>query len=43
LGYGPPTLLLDGTVLVAGGSGPGRTGASGSAELYIPAGVSPPD
>jgi hypothetical protein len=29
------TLLLDGTVLVAGG-------ATGSAELYIPAGVSPP-
>ena len=30
------TLLLDGTVLVAGGE------ESGSAELYIPAGVSPP-
>jgi hypothetical protein len=29
------TLLLDGTVLVAGGTG-------GSTELYIPAGVSPP-
>jgi hypothetical protein len=31
----PLTLLLDGTVLVAGG-------ATGSAELYVPAGVSPP-
>ena len=42
LGYGPATLLLDGTVLVAGGSGPGPTGATGSAELYVPASVSPP-
>ncbi len=41
-GYGPATLLLDGTVLVAGGSGPGPTGATGSAELYVPASVSPP-
>jgi hypothetical protein len=32
---GPATLLLDGTVLVAGG-------ATGSAVLYVPAGVSPP-
>jgi hypothetical protein len=31
----PLTLLLDGTVLVAGG-------ATGSAELYVPAGVAPP-
>jgi Kelch motif/Galactose oxidase, central domain len=42
----PATLLLDGTVLVAGGwvcSEAGcPTGATGSAELYIPAGVSPP-
>jgi Galactose oxidase, central domain len=43
----PATLLLDGTVLVAGGidcrDGSGcPTGATGSAELYIPAGVSPP-
>ena len=39
------TLLLDGTVLVAGGQ-ECQTGsgcwASGSAELYVPAGVSPP-
>ena len=34
-GASPFTLLLDGTVLVAGG-------ATGSAELYVPAGVSPP-
>ncbi|MFI5042440.1 MAG: Kelch repeat-containing protein, partial [Acidimicrobiales bacterium] len=45
----PATLLLDGTVLVAGGSvcpvvhTMCPTGATGSAELYIPAGVSPPD
>ncbi len=44
----PATLLLDGTVLMAGGSecreGATRcpSGATGSAELYIPAGVSPP-
>ena len=31
----PATLLLDGTVLVAGGD-------SGTAELYVPAGVTPP-
>ena len=31
----PATLLLDGTVLVAGGD-------SGAAELYVPAGVTPP-
>ena len=31
----PATLLLDGTVLVAGG-------ATDTAELYVPAGVSPP-
>jgi len=37
------TLLLDGTVLVVGGwVSPGPTGATGSAELYVPAGVSPP-
>jgi hypothetical protein len=46
--YGPATLLLDGTVLVAGGSVCSEgasgcpTGATGSAQLYIPAGVSPP-
>ena len=34
------TLLLDGTVLVTGDS---RRDATSSAELYIPAGVSPPD
>jgi hypothetical protein len=45
----PPlfTLLLDGTVLVAGGSvcsndGDGECVATGAAELYVPAGVSPP-
>ncbi len=42
---GQATLLLDGTVLVAGGQ-ECQTGngcwASGSAELYVPAGVSPP-
>jgi hypothetical protein len=44
----PATPLLDGTVLVAGGwvcqegSESCPTGATGSAELYIPAGVSPP-
>ena len=39
------TLLLDGTVLVAGGSdcnGDGVCVANGAAELYVPAGVSPP-
>ena len=36
----PATLLLDGTVLVAGGS-ECREGCA-SAELYVPAGVSPP-
>ena len=36
---GPATLLLDGTVLVSGG---GPEGAAGSAELYVPAGMSPP-
>jgi hypothetical protein len=36
------TLLLDGTVLVAGGGGSFATGAASSAELYIPAGLSPP-
>jgi hypothetical protein len=42
------TLLLDGTVLVSGGAVCSvvhtgcPTGATGSAELYIPAGVSPP-
>jgi hypothetical protein len=42
--YGPSsaTLLLDGTVLVAGGSSPSCCDATSSAELYIPAGVSPP-
>ena len=45
----PATLLLDGTVLIAGGAecreGATRcpSGATGSAELYIPAGVSPPN
>ena len=44
----PATLLLDGTVLMAGGAecreGATRcpSGATGSAELYVPAGVSPP-
>ena len=43
----PATLLLDGSVLVAGGTEcrEGRrvpVGATGSAELYVPAGVSPP-
>ena len=40
----PATLLLDGTVLVAGGSEchEGRCRSTGSAELYVPAGVSPP-
>ena len=39
------TLLLDGTVLVAGGSDCNDDGvcvATGAAELYVPAGVSPP-
>ena len=41
------TLLLDGTVLVAGGSdcladGSGVCVSTGAAELYVPAGVSPP-
>ena len=37
-------LLLDGTVLVAGGSecSDGQCVATGAAELYVPAGVSPP-
>jgi len=39
-GGGSATLLLDGTVLVTGGSN--GTGATSSAELYIPAGASPP-
>jgi Kelch motif len=41
---GPLTLLLDGTVLVAGGRDclDGICVATGSAELYVPAGVSPP-
>jgi len=40
----PATLLLDGTVLVAGGSDclGGVCVAAGSAELYVPAGVAPP-
>jgi hypothetical protein len=40
----PAILLLDGTVLVAGGSDclDGVCVATGSAELYVPAGVSPP-
>jgi Kelch motif protein len=40
----PATLLLDGTVLVAGGSDclDDRCVASGAAELYVPAGVSLP-
>ena len=43
----PATLLLDGTVLVAGGATVETarrcpSGATGSAELYVPAGVSPP-
>ena len=40
----PATLLLDGTVLVAGGSEchEGQCRSTGSAELYVPAGVSPP-
>jgi hypothetical protein len=39
------TLLLDGTVLVAGGSNCSDQGcvATGSAELYVPRGVPPPD
>jgi hypothetical protein len=38
------TLLVDGTVLVAGGAecAQGDCVATGSAELYVPAGVSPP-
>jgi hypothetical protein len=43
--HGPsPILLLDGTVLLAGGSDclEGVCVTSGSAELYIPAGVAPP-
>jgi hypothetical protein len=43
--HGPPAvLLLDGTVLVAGGSDclDGVCVATASAELYVPAGVSPP-
>jgi hypothetical protein len=39
------TLLLDGTVLVAGGrecNDDGVCGPTGAAELYVPAGVSPP-
>jgi Kelch motif protein len=46
---GPLTLLLDGTVLVAGGvdcsdrpAAPSVCIATGSAELYVPAGLSPP-
>jgi hypothetical protein len=41
----PAILLLDGTVLVAGGrdcSDDGICVATGSAELYVPAGVAPP-
>jgi hypothetical protein len=40
----PAILLLDGTVLVAGGRDclEGACVATGSAELYVPAGVSPP-
>jgi hypothetical protein len=40
----PAILLLDGTVLVAGGNDclDGMCVATGSAELYVPAGVSPP-
>ena len=40
----PATLLLDGTVLVAGGDDcpDGECVTTGSAELYVPAGVSPP-
>jgi hypothetical protein len=42
----PAILLLDGTVLMAGGmdcpTGGGVCVATGSAELYVPAGVSPP-
>jgi hypothetical protein len=40
----PAILLLDGTVLVAGGNDclDGVCVATGSAELYVPAGVSPP-
>jgi Kelch motif len=40
----PATVLLDGTVLVAGGDDcwQGACVATGSAELYVPAGVSPP-
>jgi hypothetical protein len=40
----PAILLLDGTVLVAGGRDclDGMCVATGSAELYVPAGVSPP-
>jgi hypothetical protein len=40
----PATLLLDGTVLVAGGQDclDDRCVAKAAAELYIPAGVSPP-
>ncbi len=41
---GPLTLLLDGTVLAAGGRDclNGGCVATGSAELYVPGGVSPP-
>jgi hypothetical protein len=40
----PAILLLDGTVLVAGGNDclDGMCVATGSAELYVPSGVSPP-
>ena len=38
----PATLLLDGTVLVAGGSECREGRVPSSAELYVPAGVSPP-
>ena len=40
----PATLLLDGTVLVAGGDDclDGMCVSTGSAELYVPGGVSPP-